>query len=104
VLGAAPVAIVSRLITCVKSGPNRPFADVPDYGMAVDARDGFKNALTVRSIRAFRARLGRALLVGNPTVELLTRRDVDAQKHLGMLRSAVLRALPQVDPCLRKAV
>src|SRR5579862_7553617 len=39
--------------------------------------------------------LCRLLLFMNPAVKLLGRLHVDAQKHLGVLRSAILRALSQ---------
>ena len=38
----------------------------------------------------------RLTLFLDPTVELIARLDVDAQKHLGVLGSAILCALPQV--------
>src|SRR5437667_12421227 len=41
---------------------------------------------------------GRGLpLLLNPAVELIARLHVNTQKHLGMLRPAVLRALAQVN-------
>src|SRR6266852_1716427 len=44
---------------------------------------------------------GSRLLV-DPAIEVLAGLDVDAQEHLRVLRPAVLRALPQVEPCLAR--
>jgi hypothetical protein len=59
--------------------------------VAVDTRRPFENALPRGD--SFTG-LSRLALVLNPAVELIARLHIDAQKHLGMLGSAILRALP----------
>ncbi len=74
--------------------------------MAIDARGRFEYSLA-----GGRGRLRNLLLLLNPPVELLARLHVDAQQHLGVLCSAILRALPQkqarfvrIDPHLIRVI
>ena len=89
---AAPEPIVSRLMMCVRSGPNRPSATVPATAWQL------MQAVFSKISLAGRNGVGRVrglLLLLNPTIELVARLHIDAEKHLGVLGSAILRALPQ---------
>src|SRR5260370_26926798 len=64
-------------------------------GVAVDARRLFEDAPPV----GYRlSDLCRPALICDPAVEGGTRVDVHTQEHLRVLRSAVLRALAEVQP------
>ena len=65
--------------------------------MAVDACSGFKNALPSRYWRASCSRMRELLLLMNPAVEVRASLHIDAEQHKGVLRPAVLRALPEVQ-------
>ena len=97
VFWAAPEAIVSRLIRCVRSGPKRPLATVPATAwqlmQAVVSNTRFPSECVVRSVR-------RLTLLLRPAIEFIARLDVDTQKHFGVLRAAILGTLPQVQPSL----
>src|SRR5580698_10943066 len=67
------------------------------HGMAIDTGGPLEDLLSFR-YRAAHSR-GLALLL-NPAVEILPRVDVNAQKHQGMLRSTILRTLPEEQPGL----
>src|SRR2546422_2087550 len=65
--------------------------------MTVDASSRLENAPPLRNCGT---RLRRPPLLFNPAIELLARLHVDAEKHLGVLRSTILCALAQVEPGL----
>ena len=94
---ATPEAMVSRLIRCVRSGPKRPLAARAGHGVAVDAGGRLED---LTSLGHGLTRDRRLLLFLNPAIEFSARLHVHAQQHLGVLGSAVLRALPQVEPGL----
>src|SRR6476646_9800207 len=61
--------------------------------MTVDAGGSLEDAPpSVYSV----IRLRLLILLLNPAFELIAGLDIDAQKHLGVLRAAILRALSQV--------
>ncbi len=95
VLGTAPEAIVSRLATCVRSGPNLPVAIVPATVWQLMQAVCWK---TVRPSATPGVVDGWLLLVRDPGGELGRRIGIHADQHLGVLRSAVLRALAQIEP------
>ena len=85
---------MSRLIRCVRSGPNRPLAAVPATAWQLMQAVVSKTCRPSRSLIRERRRL---LLLLNPRDRIQRAVHGDAQQHLGVLGSAVLRALPQVD-------
>src|SRR5271167_2117534 len=62
-------------------------------GVAVDAGRLLEDTL---SLGRLVSDVRWLLLLVNPSIEIFTRVDVYAQKHFGVLGSAVLRALPQI--------
>ena len=88
---------MSRLIRCVRSGPKSPVGHCARNGVAVDAGGAFKYAFPFGC--AFRS-VRRLTLLLHPAVELIARLHIDAQQHLGVLRAAILGALPQVQSSL----
>ena len=86
---------MARLIKCVRSGPKRPFAGVPATAWQ------FMQALLSKT-RLPRWRhacvLSRGLLLcAHPRGKIFRTVHRNAQQHLGMLCSAVLRALAKKD-------
>src|SRR5262245_14250579 len=65
----------------------------PRDGVAVDARGGLEDAPTLRHRVDLRDGL---LLTDEPALEVFLRFDDDSQQHLGVLRPAILRALPYI--------
>ena len=98
VLRDAPAAIVSRLIRCVRSGPKRPLAVVPDTVWQLTHAVDSRYAAAAAAVAPVCAAL---LLIANPPFEVLARLHIDAQQHLGVLGSAILRALAQEEPRVR---
>ena len=90
VFGTDADAIVSRLATCVRSGPNLPLATVPLNRVATDARIVQKDIAALGDGRILH---GGLLLVCDPGSKLLRSICIHPDQHLGMLDSAVLRAL-----------
>ena len=94
VFGAAPEAMVSRLIRCVRSGPKLPVRHGSCDGVAVHAGGSFEDTAAFRHGIIIHRRL---LLLLNPSAELFRRIDINAQKHLGMLDAAILSALAKIN-------
>src|ERR1700756_2451547 len=65
--------------------------------MTVDARGRLENAPPFRNRGT---RLRWTALLFNPAVELRAGLHIDAEKHLGVLRPAILCALAQIEPGL----
>ena len=90
---------MSRLIKMREIRTEMPVRHCSGNGVAIDAGCGFENPA------AFGDRIivgigRRCLLFLHPSVKLFRRIYVNAQKHLGVLRPAVLRALPEIKSSL----
>src|SRR5258708_16463061 len=78
-------------------GPELPIGNGSCHSVAVNAG----RRLEYSSPLGNNTTHGRGLpLLLNPTVELIAGLNIDAEKHLGMLRPAILRTLAQVNPRL----
>src|SRR6202008_94117 len=64
------------------------------HGMAVDAGSRLEYALALRNSVIYNRRL---VLQPNPPVKFVSRLDVNTQQHFGMLGSAILRALAEIN-------
>ena len=80
-------------------GPKAAIGRGPRHGVAVDAGGRLEYSLALRSSIAHGCVL--ALLL-NPAIEIGTWLNVNAEQHLGVLRSAVLRTLPKVNARLMR--
>ena len=90
---------MSRLIKCDRSGPNRPSATVPATAWQL------MQAVVSKMCRPSEACLAQVrglTLFLNPAIKLISRLNINSQQHLGVLRSAILGALPQVKPGLMR--
>ena len=99
--GTEPDAIVARLARCERSGPNRPVAAVPEIVWQFDARVFLEDGASFATCRRLR---GGLLLIGNPRSKFRWRVCIDADQHLGVLHSAVLRTLAEVEPGLQGSI